>query len=744
MKDKLLAVLALSSLLLALVLGFPHQASARGGGGNTPTPTATPPPTGPSAPAPTLPANGAQVTVPFTLAWSTVSDPSGIVGYNWQISPSTSFSSIAQQNSTNGQTQDTAFGLPNGTYFWRVQAVNGNFQQGDWSAAQSFAVTGANSGEPSAPTLNPPQGGTAFHPMEVFSFTWSAVPGAASYTLDASTDPSFSIPTLVHSTNIPNPASSLDLGDSMPQGTWYVRVSAVNANGIASVPSNVVTFTLSFNAPLPPPPTLLTPANGASVTLPVTLTWTDVPNPQPSGYVLEVADDSSFGNIEYINNQITGPHWTITSLTAGTKFWHILSTQGDSAPDTPANTAFSATGTFTIPATPPVVGSLALTSASPFSGDTETVSIQLTGPAPAGGAVVNLTSSDPNAAPVPATHTIAAGFAFDQFRFQTGQVTAPTPVTLTATINGGSASANLTVQPPSLKSLSVSSPITGGSVAQATVLLNGLAPAGGLSIGLASSNPAVASVPATATAAAGSGSAIVGVQTSAVTANTVVTISASLNGTTLSTDVTLTPQQPLAALSVNPTSVVGTAGANGVVTLAATASTDTQVFLTSSNPAVVSVPSSATVPQGILSGGFFIGTNPAATATTVTITASSGGVTRTATLTVQPFATPTPTPTPGAGATLASLALNPTNLRGGDSSTGTVTLSAPAPAGGTIVALSSGNTNLATVPSSVTIAAGSSSATFTVKTKSVNLTSSVTITASAGGTSQSASLTLTH
>jgi hypothetical protein len=739
MKERLAAILALSSLLLALVLGFPYRVSAQGGSTPTPTPTTTPP-----APTPIAPASGAQLTVPLTLTWSAVSDPSGIVGYNWQVSPSSGFSSVVEQDSTNGQTQDTAFGLANGTYFWRVQAVNGNFQQGAWSAARSFTVTGANSGEPGSPTLNPPKGGTAFHPMEVISFTWSAVPGAASYTFDASNDPSFPIATEVHSTNIPNPATSLDLGDSEPQGTWYVRVAAVNANGIASVPSNVVTFTLSFNAPLPPPPTLLSPSKGATVIIPVTMTWTDVPNPQPSGYVLEVADDSSFGTIEYVNNQITGPSWTITSLTAGTKFWHVLSTQGDSAPDVPANTAWSATGTFTVAAAPPVVGSLALTSASPFSGDTETVSIQLTGPAPAGGAVVSLSSSNPTAAPVPATHTIAAGFAFDQFSFPAGQVTAPTPVTLTATLNGGPASASLTVQPPSLKSLSVSSPITGGAPAQATVLLNGLAPSGGLSVGLASSNPAAASVPATATVAAGSGLAIVAVQTGVVTTSTVVTISATLNGTTVSSNATLTPQQPLAALSVSPASVVGTAGANGTVTLAAAASTDTQVLLSSSNPAVVSVPSSTTVPQGVLSGGFFIGTNPAATATTVTITASSGGVTKTATLTVQPFATPTPTPTAGAGATLASLTLNPTSLRGGDSAAGTAALSAPAPAGGTVVALSSGNTSLATVPSSVTISAGSTSATFTVKTKSVNATSSVTIAASAGGASQSASLTLTH
>jgi len=146
------------------------------------------------------------------------------------------------------------------------------------------------------------------------------------------------------------------------------------------------------------------------VNLPVTLNWTDVPNPQPSGYVLEVAKDSGFSNIEYSNNQITGPSWTITSLTSGTKFWRVLSTQGDSAPGVPANTAWSATRSFIIPSTPPAVGSLTLANTSPSNGDTETFWIQLTTPAPAGGAIINMTSSNPTAAPVPATVSIVEPF----------------------------------------------------------------------------------------------------------------------------------------------------------------------------------------------------------------------------------------------------------------------------------------------------------------------------------------------
>src|SRR5690348_11538673 len=94
---------------------------------------------GPPAPSPISPTDGASLTVPFTLAWSSVEDPSGIDGYNWQVSTSSAFGSIAEQDSVNAPTtQDTASGLPNGTYFWRVQAVDNDLIQGPWSSPQSF------------------------------------------------------------------------------------------------------------------------------------------------------------------------------------------------------------------------------------------------------------------------------------------------------------------------------------------------------------------------------------------------------------------------------------------------------------------------------------------------------------------------------------------------------------------------------------------------------------------------------
>ena len=104
--------------------------------------------------------------------------------------------------------------------------------------------------------------------------------------------------------------------------------------------------------------------------------------------------------------------------------------------------------------------------------------------------------------------------------------------------------------------------------------------------------------------------------------------------------------------------------------------------------------------------------------------------------TTLPPAPPAPT------LTLSSLTLNPTSVVGGlQSSTGTVTLSAPAPTGGATVALTSSD-GAASVPSSVTVLAGATSATFAVNTSVVVVATSATISAAYNNTTQTATLSV--
>jgi hypothetical protein len=790
-------------------------------------------------PAPSLisPVDGAVVSEPSTISWTAVSDPSGIVAYNWQVSSSSAFTSVLLQSSTNGATQDTVSGLADGIYFWRVQAVNGEFVQGAWSQPRSFTVTGAGTGSPGTPSLGPTRGYSTFHPWEVMTFIWSAAPDAASYVLQYSTDPSFPVSSRGQFDNIPNTDFSFAIAS--PEGNYFARVFAVDANGIFSAPSNVISFSVFYNNPLPPPPSIVAPANGPTLTLPVTLEWTHVANPQPSGYEIQIARDSAFSSIEVDDPQLNGPTREILSLTPGKKFWRVRSAQGDSSPTTAALTAWSATGTFTISSAPPVPVSVKLAKDPLYSGEMTWVAVQLTAAVPSGGATININSSNPSLVPVPATITMPGNTAWMQFQVQAGQVTTPAPVTITATLNSGSASAQFTLQPPSLKSLTISpSTISGGAQPQGIVMLNGQAPAGGAVVTLTSNSPAV-SPPASVLVEAGSFSASFPIPSSAVTANTVTIVTASYGGASAQAQVTLTPQQPPSSLTLSPTSTTGRGGSSfATVTVASPSSTDQILQVASSNPAVASVPNGVMIPAGSTTGGFNISTSSVSTQTVVTISVSGGGVIKTADLTVNPEApTAPPTPaapallspatdakvgqpitfdwldvanatryeiqiddsqnfsapltfsqmvsvsqatitglpaqrlfwrvrafnsagvagafstsrrftagaasTPPSPASISAVSVSPSSVVGGSKATGTVQLTSGAPSGGALVSLSSANPSVAAVPSSVTVAAGASSVTFAVTTSAVTANTSVGITATYNGVSRTTTLTVT-
>ena len=116
-----------------------------------------PPPTPPGAPILVGPASGEAVVTPFSISWTAPSGP--VTAYNWAVSTASDFSTTAAVGSTAGTTtQATVSGIANGTYFWRVQAVNGA-TAGAWSAARSFTVTGTTS----PPALT----GIAVNPQEV-------------------------------------------------------------------------------------------------------------------------------------------------------------------------------------------------------------------------------------------------------------------------------------------------------------------------------------------------------------------------------------------------------------------------------------------------------------------------------------------------------------------------------------------------------------------------------------------------
>ncbi len=297
------------------------------------------------------------------------------------------------------------------------------------------------------------------------------------------------------------------------------------------------------------------------------------------------------------------------------------------------------------------LSSVSLSPSTVQGGTGSSATVTLTAAAPSGGAVVSLTSSNTAAATVAASVTVPAGATSATTSVATSAVGSTTTSVISATRNGVTRTATLTVTAPappapnaSLDTVSLSpASVQGGSSSSATVTLTANAPAGGAVVSFSSSNPAVATVPASMTVPEGVNSRVVVnfVSTSPVSATATSVISATYNGVTRTATITVTPPPPpqpggeLASITLSPSTVqTGTTSTSATLTFTAnTPSGGATVSLASSNTSIATVPATVTVPAFSSTGAFPVSINPSAVGT-ATISATYNGAARSAVLTV--------------------------------------------------------------------------------------------------------------
>jgi LmbE family N-acetylglucosaminyl deacetylase len=378
---------------------------------------------------------------------------------------------------------------------------------------------------------------------------------------------------------------------------------------------------------------------------------------------------------------------------------------------------------------PPALSAVSLSPATVTAGAGSTGTVTLTGPAPAAGLPVALSSNTPAAASVPATVTVPGGTSSATFPITTYPVTAKKTVTISAVLAGVTKTATLTVNTLTVSTIKLApTSLIGGLASIATVTMSGAVPDPGAQIAL-SSGTAAAQVPASVTIPAGATTATFTVTTSAVAASTSAVISATYGNTKTAT---LTVKPPaLSKLALAPTSLVGGATSTATITLTGPAPQGGFAVSTASNNAAAVVPETVVVPEGALTADFAVATSAVAAVTSVSISSTAGTVTKSATLVITPRTA------------VSSIVLSPASVGSGGASVATVTINAPAPAGGLSVTTRSSNTAVATVPASVLVPEGATSATFSVLAKTVTVSSTASISAAAGGVTKSATLTVT-
>ena len=280
------------------------------------------------------------------------------------------------------------------------------------------------------------------------------------------------------------------------------------------------------------------------------------------------------------------------------------------------------------------VALLSLSAVSVTGGVTATGTITLGAPAPGSGAEIRI-SSNQSAVNVPAVVHIPAGASSASFVIGSTPVQQKLIATITATAGALAKSKTLTVNPAALASVMLQqSSMTGGAAQQGTVLLTGVAPSGGLSVTLSSTNPAI-QVPKEVFIPAGAASGVFSLQAAVVAIRSSGLMVAQLGTLKKSTSVSVIPPV-ISSVVASRTTVVGGDVIDVTIRITGPAPAGgTSVVLTSGNVALT-VPASVVVPAGQTSVVFTASSRQIAKAAIVKVSGKVGITTKVGSVTVVP------------------------------------------------------------------------------------------------------------
>jgi hypothetical protein len=230
---------------------------------------------------------------------------------------------------------------------------------------------------------------------------------------------------------------------------------------------------------------------------------------------------------------------------------------------------------------------------------------------------------------------VPAGATSASFVIGSTPVQQKVTATITATAGALAKSRTLTVNPAALASVKLQqSSMTGGAVQQGSVLLTGVAPTGGLSVVLSSSNPAI-QAPKEVFIPAGAASGVFSIQAGVVATKTSGLLVAQLGTLKKSTSVSVVPPVISSIVASRPT-VVGGGMVDVTIHITGPAPAGgTSVMLTSGHAALTG-PVTVVVPAGQTSVVFMASSQQITKAATVKISGKVGITTKVGYVTVLP------------------------------------------------------------------------------------------------------------
>lgn len=201
----------------------------------------------PPTPVPQSPPAGATVPAIGAMSWKPAR---GAVSYEFQLAADRAFGSIVA-GSGPGKGRQVTHNLaatldaqpPDGTYHWRVRALDLAGHAGRWSTARTLVKAWSD-----GPRLvGPLDALQVAWPREPLVLRWTSAPLATSYRVTIATDPQLANPIGGRAANpVETQGTRFALPDALAPGTYYWAVTPLDADGHSGARSAVGSFTWTW------------------------------------------------------------------------------------------------------------------------------------------------------------------------------------------------------------------------------------------------------------------------------------------------------------------------------------------------------------------------------------------------------------------------------------------------------------------------------------------------------------------
>jgi Tfp pilus assembly protein PilX len=275
----------------------------------------------PSVPTLVSPTSWKKINNSATLDWSDVTDPSGVT-YRIRLYNS-SWSLLEEKPGlTSSAYAVSSFGsLADGTYYWRVRAVDGAGNASAWTTSWAFKLDNML---PSMPVHQSPTSWKQVNNSATLD--WSDVSDASGVTYQVRLySRSWSL--VKDKTGLTSSAYAVSSFGSLADGTYYWRVRAMDGAGNASAWTTSWAFKLDNT--LPSVPVHLSPPSWKKINSSATLDWSDVSD--ASGVTYQIRLYNSSWSMVKEKTGLTSSAYAVSSLGSladGTYYWRVRAVDG--------------------------------------------------------------------------------------------------------------------------------------------------------------------------------------------------------------------------------------------------------------------------------------------------------------------------------------------------------------------------------------------------------------------------------